>query len=393
MNNLTAPRSRITSIDLLRGLVMMIMALDHVRDYFHDHAFLRDPLDLKITTPALYFTRWVTHFCAPTFLLLAGTSAYLMSLKMSKPKLSVFLIKRGFWLIFVEVVIMAFIFSFNPSYNALILQVIWATGISMIILGLMVRLPFTVILVTGLIIVLGHNLLDYPEAAEKGHIGLLWDLIHHGRFTVYSLDPNHVVVIAYAFLPWTGIMLMGYCMGKLFERSFDPSRRRKILITTGTVLTIFFVIIRWINAYGDPFPWTVQRDHVFTFLSFLNVNKYPPSLAYVSITIGPALVFMGLAENIKGKISSSIIIFGRVPMFYYVLHFFVVHVLSMIARLFSGMSVKEVWVVNFPFRPPFGYDLWAVYLFWILVLIIMYPLCKKYDKYKSTHHYWWLSYL
>lgn len=393
MSTLSPARNRITSIDLLRGLVMMIMALDHVRDFFHDQRISSDPLDFQTTTPALYFTRWITHFCAPVFLLLAGTSAYLMSLKMSKQKLSAFLIKRGFWLIFVEVAIIAFAVSFNPFYNALILQVIWATGISMILLGLMVRLPFSVIFITGLIIVFGHNLLDYPEAAHKTDAGFWWDLVHHGKFTVYTFAKNHVVVIAYAFLPWTGIMLMGYCMGKLFEPSVDPAWRKKVLIYTGSSLIIFFVIIRSINAYGDPVPWTQQRDGLFTFLSFMNVNKYPPSLMYISILIGPALIFLALAENINNRLSSIITIYGRVPFFYYVVHFFLIHTLSFITMLISGLSAEEIWVTNFPFRPAFGYELWVVYLFWLLVLIIMYPLCKKYNQYKNTHRHWWLSYL
>jgi uncharacterized membrane protein len=393
MNNLSVARNRISSIDLLRGIIMVIMALDHVRDFFHDQRVPFDPLDFQTTTPELYFTRWITHFCAPVFVLLAGLSAYLMGLKMTKAQLSSFLIKRGLWLILVELIIISFAISFNPFFNAFILQVIWATGISMIALGLLVRLPFAVIFIIGTCIVLGHNLLDYPEAAHHQKVGFWWDIVHHGRFDVYSFAGNHVVVIAYAFLPWIGIMLMGYCIGKLFEPSVNPLWRRKMLVSIGSGLIILFIVLRSLNGYGNPFPWTVQRDVLYTFLSFLNVNKYPPSLMYMSITIGPALVFLGMAENIKNKITSFFIVYGRVPFFYYVVHFFLIHTLSFIARLLSGLSAKDIWVTNFPFRPPFGYDLWVVYVVWIFVILFMYPLCKKYNLYKSTHRYWWLSYL
>jgi len=372
---------------------MVIMALDHVRDFFHNDAYIHDPLNPQTTTPILFFTRWITHFCAPVFLFLAGMSSYLMGLKMTKSQLSIFLIKRGCWLIFIEIAIITLAITFNPLYNVIILQVIWAIGISMIILGLLVRLPLTVILIIGCMIVFGHNLLDYPEAARHQQVGFWWDLIHHGKFTVYSFAENHVVVIAYAFLPWTGIMLLGYCMGKLFEPTVNVLWRRKMLIYAGSALIIFFILVRWINSYGDPVPWTKQHNNFFTFLSFLNVNKYPPSLMYISITIGPALVFLGLAENVKTKLSSIITIYGRVPFFYYVVHFFLIHTLSFIAMLLSGLSAKEIWVTHFPFRPAFGYDLWVVYLVWILVILIMYPLCKRYNQFKNTHHYWWLSYL
>jgi uncharacterized membrane protein len=320
-------------------------------------------------------------------------SAYLMGLKMTKTQLGSFLIKRGFWLINVEIVVIAFAVTFSPFYNTIIFQVIWATGISMVILGLLVRLPYTVILIIGCCIVFGHNLLDYPEAAHNQQVGFWWDLIHHGRFTVYTITRNHVLVIAYAFLPWTGIMAVGYCMGKLFEPSVNPLWRRKMLIYIGSGLVMLFFILRSLNHYGNPFPWTEQRDPFYTFLSFLNVNKYPPSLMYVAVTIGPALIFLAFAENLRNKITSIFIIYGRVPFFYYVVHFFIIHALSFIALLLSGLSAKEIWVTSFPFRPAFGYQLWVVHLVWIVVVIIMYPLCKKYNHYKNTHHYWWLSYL
>jgi uncharacterized membrane protein len=392
MSGPSLTRNRIYSIDLLRGLVMVIMALDHVRDFFHNDAFLHDPLDLKTTTPALFFTRWITHFCAPTFLLLAGTSAYLLGLKKSKAELSSFLIKRGFWLIFIELII-TFAVTFNPLYNIIVLQVIWATGISMIILGLLIWLPFPVILTLGICIVFGHNMLDYPEDANNQKVGFWWDLIHHGRFTFYPYAQNRGILIAYAFLPWTGIMVMGYCMGKLFEPAFNALKRRKILIYLGLGLVLLFFVLRGINEYGNPFPWSEQRNGIYTFLSFMNVQKYPPSLMYVCITIGPALIFLALTEKIQNKLGSVLIIYGKVPLFYYVIHFFLIHAICVITLSIVGYSLKDAIVPQFPFRPQFGFDLLGVYIFWLLVLVIMYPLCRWYSRYKGTHHQWWLSYL
>ncbi len=396
MANLTASRARISSIDLLRGIVMVIMALDHVRDFFHKDAFMHDPLDPQTTTPALFFTRWVTHFCAPIFLFLAGTSAYLMSLKKTKTELGSFLIKRGLWLIVVEVVFVTLAITFNPFYNTLILQVIWATGISMVILGLMVRLPYKLILIIGIAIVFGHNLLDYPEAAHGHKMGFWWDLIHSGNFSMYPYAKDHAVLILYAFLPWTGIMLIGYCMGKLFSPAVSSAQRKKMLLYSGFGLIALFVVLRLINGYGDPVPWTTQRNAGHTFLSFLNVNKYPPSLMYISITLGPGLVFLALAEHIQNKITDIFIVFGRTPFFYYVIHFYLIHVLVTVAFFLAGCGAKDIFTPGFffYFRPKqFGFDLWVVYVVWFIVILIMYPLCKKYDRYKSTHRTWWLSYL
>ena len=392
MSGPSLTRNRIHSIDLLRGLVMVIMALDHVRDFFHNDAFLHNPLDLKTTTPFLFFTRWVTHFCAPTFLLLAGMSAYLMGLKKSKAELSSFLIKRGCWLIIIELII-TFAVTFNPFYNVIVLQVIWATGISMIILGLLILLPFPVILIIGFCIVFGHNLLDYAENAPDQKFSFLWDLVHHGRFIFYPYSKDHGILVAYAFLPWTGIMIMGYCMGKLYEPAVNAIRRRKILIYTGVGMILLFFVLRAINNYGNPFHWSEQKNGLYTFLSFIDVQKYPPSLMYVCITLGPSLIFLALTEKVQNKISSVLIIYGKVPLFYYVIHFFLIHILCVTTLFIAGYSAKEVIVPQFPFRPQFGFDLWGVYLVWILVLIIMYPLCRWYSHYKDTHRQWWLSYL
>lgn len=397
MTSLTATaKHRVTSIDLLRGIVMVIMAIDHVRDFFHIQASTGSPTDMGTTTPQLFFTRWITHFCAPTFVFLAGTSAYLSGIKKTKAALSAFLVKRGLWLIAVELVLMSLAFTFNPLYNVLILQVIWSIGISMVLLSLIIRLPINVIFAIGLLIVFSHNLLDYPEASIKGNAGFWWDLFHHARFAIYTIFPNHLLIILYPFVPWFGLMCCGYCFGKLYEKNFAQEARRKILIQLGLGLIVLFIALRFINAYGDPVPWSHQRNGVYTFLSFLNTTKYPPSLMYLCMTLGPAILSLAFIEKVQNKLTGFFIVFGRVPFFYYVVHFFYIHILCVIAFFSSGYTSKDIIPKNTPFlfRPDdFGFNLPGMYAVWLFVIITLYPLCKWYNKYKSTHNQWWLSYV
>ncbi len=258
MTSLTvSAKQRISSIDLLRGIIMVIMAIDHVRDFFHIQASTGDPTDMATTTPQLFLTRWVTHFCAPVFVFLAGTSAYLTGLKRTKNELSLFLLKRGLWLILVEVLIMTFMFTFNPFYNVVILQVIWSIGISMVLLSFFVRLPINVIFLIGLSIILLHNLLDYPEAARNGNVGMFWSLLHkRGLFTMF---PKHFLFILYPFLPWVGVMCCGYYFGQLYAKGFPEIKRKKILIQIGLSLISLFIILRFINLYGDPLHGAIKK--------------------------------------------------------------------------------------------------------------------------------------
>jgi uncharacterized membrane protein len=399
MQQIITAQNRIDSIDILRGIVMVIMALDHTRDYFHIAANLDNPLNLATTTPALYFTRWITHFCAPIFVFLSGTSIYLQSLRKTKKELSAFLIKRGLWLIVVELVLISFAWSFNPQYNFVFLQVIWAIGISMVILGLFIWFPFKFILLLGLLIVFGHNLLDIPESAPGFQGGFWWDLFHSARFSVHPYAQNHVALIAYPFLPWTGLMMLGYCVGTWFSATFLVEQRGKILIWSGLGLIVFFVAVRLTNMYGDPVDWSLQKNGFFTFLSFVNVNKYPPSLLYLCITIGPALLFLAFIENIRNRFTNIMRTYGRVAFFYYLLHIYLVHFLSATAFLVRGHSFQDASNTGsfFPFyflAPGEGYSLPIVYVVWLAVVIALYPLCKWYDKYKTRHkEKWWLSYL
>jgi len=405
MSSSLTPRRRIQSIDVLRGLVMVIMALDHVRDFFYKADLSQaadaamDPTNMQTTYPALFFTRWITHFCAPVFVFLAGTSVFLMCQRKTKKEVSAFLIKRGFWLVFVELVIITLGWTFNPFFNLLIMQVIWAIGVSMIFLGLLVLIPYKWILFTGIIIVGGHNILNYPIISENLKHGFWPDLLYFSNFSIYSLFDNHYVIIVYSFVPWLGVMLLGYCFGKFYQSSFAPERRRKILVRLGAGLTLLFIVLRFINMYGDPVPWSEQpRGPVYTFLSFLNTNKYPPSLMYLTMTLGPGILFLGLMENVQNRFTKVMNIYGRVPMFYYILHFYIIHTFVVITFFVQGFGKDDIVPKGAPFlfKPDgLGFGLPGVWAIWILVVVILYPVCKRYDRYKSANVQTkpWLSYL
>ena len=392
-------QKRIQSIDILRGIVMVIMALDHVRDYFHIHAWTDDPLNLETTTPTLYFTRYITHFCAPTFVFLSGISIYLQSLRKTKPELSIFLMKRGLWLIFVELVIISFAWSFNPAYERFPLGVIWSIGISMFILGLLIKLPYKLILGIGLIIVFGHNLLDFPESATDFNGGFWLDLLHSSKWTSYQIIGNRNLIIAYPFLPWLGLMIMGYCTGQLFLPKFDSSRRKKLLTQTGIALLALFVILRGINIYGDPIIWSQQRNGLYTFFSFMNIHKYPPSLLYICVTIGCMLLLLPHLEKLENRFTKIMLVFGRTAFFYYILHIYLIHILAMISFYIHGHTLAKIAEGESIFKwkfvvPGEGFGLLGVYAIWIFVILCLYPLCKWYDNYKTNHkEKWWLSYL
>jgi uncharacterized membrane protein len=387
-------RERVKSIDVLRGLIMAIMAIDHVREFFHYDALLHNPLAPDTSTPALYFTRWITHLCAPLFVFLSGASAYLAGRRRTKSEFSAFLIKRGLWLIFIDVVVMSLLLTFDPNYGVLILQVIWAIGISMVLLGLLVWVPLRVILVIGLIIFFGHNLLDSAEAARKGDVGVMWSLAHRVGF--FALPGNRMLMVLYPFVPWMGIMFLGYCLGKWFEPSAAANIRRKRLVVLGLALIALFVILRTLNGYGDPTPRQEFDNLQSNFFSFMNVQKYPPSLMFSSITIGIGLLLLALFEKVRNPFTQILNVYGRVPFFYYILHFLLIHAGCVIVFYAQGYGPADIRTPNniILFRPPtLGYSLWITYLIWLALLAVLYPLCKWYDKYKSTHSYWWLSYL
>jgi len=389
-------KNRIQSIDVLRGIVMIIMALDHIRDYIHIDAMTDDPLNLATTTPALYFTRWITHFCAPVFVFLSGISIYLQSQRKTKKELARFLVSRGAWLIIADLTFMSLGLTADIHFDFFLLETLWSIGISMIILGLLIRLPFKMIFAIGLIILFGHNLLDLAEAARGGNIPAWWQFMHSRG--IIKLWGNHSLFILYPFLPWTGLMLLGYCCGRLFTHA-DLQRRKKILLRAGIAAILFFITLRFANIYGDPGPWNHQENGVKTFFSFMNVQKYPPSLLFLCATIGPALIFLALVKNTAGKLSTIISVYGRVPFFYFIVHLYILHLAQIITYLARGHSFAEGMkssssaIVKFT-MPGEGYSLFAVYGIWIALVFIMYLLCKWYDNYKKNHREkWWLSYL
>jgi uncharacterized membrane protein len=385
---------RIEAIDLLRGIVMVLMAIDHTRDFFHITAFTDDPLNLATTTPLLFFTRWITHFCAPVFVFLSGASIYLQSLRKRRAELSSFLLKRGLWLVFVEVVVISFALTFDPGYHVIFLQVIWAIGISMILLAAVIWLPFYAILALGLVIVFGHNLLDYFQLNNPGPYSALYSLLHvPGGFPITR---GHSVGVLYPFLPWTGIMMLGYCFGRFYKKHAGNSDQ--ITIALGAVVLLIFLVLRAINLYGDPLHWSTQKNLLYTIFSFVDTQKYPPSLLYSCMTLGPAIIFLGLTGRSQNAVSRIFIVFGRVPFFYYVLHFYIIHSLSMILFLARGHKWEEGMGTGsgVPFKfilPGEGYNLAIVYLIWILLVITLYPLCKWFNNYKMAHRNEWLSYL
>jgi uncharacterized membrane protein len=323
----------------------------------------------------------------------------LQSLRKTKKELTVFLIKRGLWLILAEVTIISLGMTFNPFFNFILLQVIWAIGISMIILALLIQLPYYFILTIGLIIVLGHNLLDIPESAPGFKAGFWWDLLHSGRFAIYHISSNHVIAILYPFVPWLGLMLLGYCTGILYTPKYTAAQRRKILARSGIGVIMFFIVVRFINKYGDPFPWSVQQNGLYSFLSFIKIHKYPPSLLYMCVTIGPALLFLAFTENVKNGFTNVMRTYGRTAFFYYIIHWYVIHTICMICFFARGHSMQDAVnsMKNLPFMfqiPGEGYSLAVVYLVWFTVVASLYPLCKWYDRYKTNHkEKKWLSYL
>ncbi|NOW98605.1 DUF1624 domain-containing protein [Mucilaginibacter sp. SG564] len=390
----TENKQRVQSIDVLRGLIMLVMALDHVRDFFHLSNV--NPTDMATTTPFLFFTRWITHFCAPTFVFLSGVSANLAGSRRSPGEFSGFLIKRGLWLIAVEVVLMTLAISANPFYNFIILQVIWAIGISMIILGLLNRLPIKVIGFIGLLLFFGHNLFDLPGLFNPATAGSATKILFTASAAIIPLGKSHFIFCLYAILPWTSVMLLGYTFGALYRSGYDAVLRRRQLRYAGLITLGIFVIVRAINIYGDPAPWAVQRNALFTVMSFLNTTKYPCSLLYLCMTLGVSLLLLSYFEKIQNKVTDIFNIYGKVPFFYYVPHFYIIRVLSIIFFFAWGYTSKDIGTPQSPlwFRPPsFGYSLLVVYLIWLLVIASLYFPCRWFGKYKQTHKQWWLSYL
>jgi uncharacterized membrane protein len=391
---MTGTTKRIQSIDILRGLVMVIMALDHTRDFFHHTAMTADPLDPSTTNTALFFTRWITHFCAPVFVFLSGLSAYLSAHK-PVAQASSFLLKRGIWLIIVEIVIVSLGLTFNPFYNFIILQVIWAIGCSMLLLAVFIRISYKLVLITGLILVFGHDLLNFADLPQTGAQAILLKVFFTAFGTVLPLGSNHFLGVFYAILPWTGIMFVGYACGTWYKKGSDQMKRKQYLIYTGVLLIVLFAVLRTTNIYGDP---SLRKDYptlVQDLFSFLNVSKYPPSLLYSCMTIGPALLLLAFSEKVENKFAAVFSTYGSVPFFYYIIHFYLLHLLLLVMFFLSGYPGSEI-AANPPFlfRPvSFGFSLPVVYLIWLFVVISLYKPCLWFKQYKTKHDQWWLKFI
>ena len=397
---------RIESIDFLRGVVMILMALDHARMYFGHGFFFAEPTSLDTTTPLLYLTRWVTHFCAPVFVFLTGTAAFLYGTrKESIKEVSWFLFSRGIWLVLVEIIIVRFGWTFDITFSNITLQVIWAIGMSMIFLALLVFLPKWTILGIGVIIVFGHNILDYlvspgyfnsTGTAEMSVRDFIYCALHQPK--LFVLAPNIVVYVAYPLVPWIGLIALGYVFGTLYQKDYDLDKRKRLLLMTGIGSILLFLILRAFNIYGDPQPWMPQKSFVFTIMSFFNITKYPVSLLYLLVTLGAASIFLYLTENVKNGITNFIVVFGRVPFFFYVIHIYLIHLLAFIGIAFASRKASELILTATAFDTRqlanYGYDLWVVYLVWAVVIALLYPVCRWYSRYKANNRgKRWLSYL
>ena len=389
-----AAGQRLREVDLLRGLVIVLMALDHCRDYFHVSGYALNPLDPEQTTPLLYVTRWITHFCAPTFVLLAGVSAWLQTAKgKSTRSLSPLLLTRGLWLIVLEVTVISYGWALGFPYP-LFLQVIWAIGWAMVALAGLVWLPRMAVLVIGIAIIAGHNLLDSVRPAEEW--ATLWQLLHVQSILMAGETP--IGLIAYPIVPWIGFIALGYGLGALFTAPAPARDRNFVLLGLGMIAAFF--LLRTLNGYGDLRPWADQPTWGGDVMAYMDVTKYPPSLSYALITLGPMFLLYPLLSRLPRTPANVLAVFGAVPFFFYVLHIYLIHLLAVAANAAAG---HENWPSMFNYllnaftRPELmaglGFELPVTYVAWITALAILYWPCRWFMQVKQRRRDWWLSYL
>ena len=391
----TTIRPRLDSIDLLRGLVMVIMALDHVRDFFSNAKF--DPTDLANTNAAYFLTRWITHFCAPVFVFLAGTGAYLSSTRgKTRSQLSWFLLTRGLWLVLLELTVVHFGWSFNWSFRYSGGAVIWALGWSMCALAGLIYLPVWAVTTFGVTMIALHNLLDGVTASAWTGPRWFWQILHAGG--PIQLPQGFEFSASYPLIPWIGVMAAGYGFGTLLLR--ESCSRRKWFLSLGAGLSLAFILLRASNFYGDAVVWSPQKQGLFTLFSFLNCTKYPPSLLYLLMTLGPAIFVLGLLDRGVGAIGRPLVIFGRVPLFYYLIHLPLIHGAAVLFAYFRHGRAQ--WLFENPWvaerlqtldKPvDYGYELPVVYAVWVVAVLILFPLCRWFAEVKKRSRAAWLSY-
>jgi uncharacterized membrane protein len=398
-----APRLRLSGIDWLRGLVMVLMLIDHTRDFVHAESCWHRPTDLSVISSATFLTRWITHCCAPIFVFLAGTSVALQ-LQAGKTLAAVsrFLWTRGLWLVFLELTLvhLGMTWNWTPLTSLGIAQVIWVLGLCMLLMAALLRLPWAWILTVSLVLVLGHNLLDPmvapawggPGAPAPGIGASLWAVLHQGGNIAPFGGQGPVLRIVYPLIPWPGVMGLGYCLGRLFEQGAE--RRRSSLTRLGLAALALFVLLRSLNLYGDASRWALQATPFRTLLSFLNTTKYPPSLLYLSMTIGPGLLLLAWREGRTDQALDRVLItFGRVPMFFYLLQWPTAHGMGVLLQALAGKDWRYAIHEAGACPPDYGFRLGVVYLAWALGLALLYPLCRWFAGVKARRKDWWLSYL
>jgi uncharacterized membrane protein len=375
------PGSRVRSVDVLRGAAMVLMVLDHSRDFVHEAALRFDPVDLSQTDPATFFTRWITHIVAPIFVLLAGVGAALqLERRTTRGQLARYLVVRGLILIVLEftVVRVGIWFSVDPTFLGM-LQVIWVLGVSMIALAGLVFVPPVVVVIGAIALIAGHNALDTwspPSGFEW-----LWTLLHHGGVLQLFGAQRPNLLVLYPLLPWVGVMALGFVLGRVYR--WEAGRRRRFLVGIGLALIAGWFVLRLVNVYGDPTPWETYPDAAKTVMSFLNVEKYPPSLEFLLMTLGPTLLLLGLLEGRgKGRVANWLEVIGRAPLVFYLLQWYVVHALAVIAGLIAGQDVAWQflpWPDRYIQAPPnVGFPLPVAYLVWVIAIVILTPIVTKY---------------
>ncbi len=387
--------ARLPSVDILRGIAMVVMALDHTRDWFSNSTALFDPLDLSRTTPELFFTRWITHFCAPIFVFLAGSSAYLaLSRGRNRTELARFLAIRGLWLIFLEIfVISPFGWSFAFGFAFTRLQVIWVIGVSMVILGGLVLICSSRFIgLLGFILIFTHDLFDGGHARWLGAFRAL----HQIAF--FPILPHKIVGSVYPLIPWVGVMMVGYGAGEVLLLRSDL--RRRALLNVGGAAVVLFFLLRVLNIYGDPSPWSNQPSLLFTVLSFVRCSKYPPSLLYLLMTLGPALILLGALEGRSNWLAERFEVFGQVPLFYYLLHLPLLHGIAVLFSVAKYGDASWLYQDGFmlsrsahPIPAGYGYALPVVYAVWLSAVFMLYPVCQWFAGMKRRGRHPLLSYL